>query len=178
MYTTNGGETWAEPQKFTPDEPLLDWKYISTPPTYPVFDVIPYQSTILHFILQADSLEGYINPSILNAQYYHASHETLIPDIWDAVEDESPFSDFKLEQNYPNPFNPSTKIKFQIPVSGFVNLKVYDVLGTEVATLVNEEKFAGSYEVQFNASEFPSGIYFYTLKAGDFIQTKKMILIK
>ena len=178
MYTTNGGETWAEPQKFTPDEPLLDWKYISTPLTYPVFDVIPYQSTILHFILQADSLEGYINPSILNAQYYHASHETLIPDIWDAVEDESPFSDFKLEQNYPNPFNPSTKIKFQIPVSGFVNLKVYDVLGTEVATLVNEEKFAGSYEVQFNASEFPSGIYFYTLKAGDFIQTKKMILIK
>jgi len=177
-YSTNGGETWNEPQKFTPDEPLLDWKYISTPPTYPVLDVIPYQSTILHFVLQADSLEGNSNPLILNAQYYHASYETLILDIWNAVENELQFFNFKLEQNYPNPFNPSTKITYQLPVTGFVTLKVYDVLGKEIATLVNQDKSAGSYEVQFNAAEFPSGIYFYTLKAGDFTQTRKMILLK
>jgi len=177
-YSTNGGETWNDPQKFTPDQPLLDWKYISTPPIYPVFDVIPYQSTILHFVLQADSLEGNSNPLILNAQYYHASYETLIPDIWDAVEDESLFSDFKLGQNYPNPFNPSTIIKYQIPVGGFVNLKVYDVLGNEVVTLVNEEKAVGAYEVQFDAAKLPSGVYFYTLKTGNFAQSNKMVLLR
>jgi len=85
---------------------------------------------------------------------------------------------FSLEQNYPNPFNPSTKISWQAPVSGWQTLKVYDVLGNEVATLVNEEKPAGNYEVEFDASNLSSGVYFYILKAGDFIQSKKMILMK
>ncbi len=93
---------------------------------------------------------------------------------------------FVLEQNYPNPFNPSTKIRYTIPLgiaseakqSRLVTLKVYDVLGTEVATLVKEEKPAGTYEVQFDATEIPSGVYFYTLKAGNFTQTKKMILLR
>jgi photosystem II stability/assembly factor-like uncharacterized protein len=85
---------------------------------------------------------------------------------------------FELKQNYPNPFNPSTVINYQLPVSGDVTLKVYDVLGNEIATLVNEEKPAGSYEVEFNASELSSGIYFYKLQAGDFVETKKMILLK
>jgi len=85
---------------------------------------------------------------------------------------------FTLEQNYPNPFNPSTKIKYQIPVGGFVNLKVYDVLGNEIATLINQEKSAGSYNIEFNAFGIPSGIYFYTLKAANYIQTRKMILLK
>jgi hypothetical protein len=88
-----------------------------------------------------------------------------------------PFA-FTLEQNYPNPFNPSTKIKYQLPVTGFVNLKVYDVLGNEVATLVDEEKSAGSFDVEFNAFGLPSGIYFYTLNAANYIQTRKMILLK
>jgi hypothetical protein len=85
---------------------------------------------------------------------------------------------YSLGQNYPNPFNPSTTIKFQVPNSSFVNLKVYDVLGNEVATLVNEEKSAGSYEVNFDASQLSSGIYFYKLQAGTFLETKKMILIR
>ncbi|MBK7629451.1 MAG: T9SS type A sorting domain-containing protein [Ignavibacteriales bacterium] len=85
---------------------------------------------------------------------------------------------FSLLQNYPNPFNPNTKISWQSPVSGHQTLKVYDVLGNEVATLVNEYKSAGSYEVEFNASSLSSGIYFYRLNAGSFVQTKKMILIK
>lgn len=85
---------------------------------------------------------------------------------------------FSLEQNYPNPFNPSTKISWQSPVSSRQVLKVFDVLGNEVATLLDEYKPEGNYEVEFFANEFSSGIYYYQLKAGDFIQTKKMILIK
>ena len=85
---------------------------------------------------------------------------------------------FELHQNYPNPFNPTTIIKFQISELSFVTLKVYDVLGSEIATLVNEEKSVGGYEVEFDATTLPSGIYFYRLQAGDFIETKKMVLMK
>ena len=85
---------------------------------------------------------------------------------------------YVLQQNYPNPFNPSTTIIYQIPELSFVTLKVYDVLGNEITSLVNEEKSAGSYEVEFNASELSSGIYFYQLKLGKSIQTRKMILTK
>ncbi|MGB5288573.1 MAG: T9SS type A sorting domain-containing protein, partial [Ignavibacteriaceae bacterium] len=80
--------------------------------------------------------------------------------------------------NYPNPFNPSTSIHFSIPSSEFVTLKVFDMLGNEVATIINEEKPAGSYQVEFNASQLSSGIYFYTINAGSFIETRKMILLK
>jgi len=83
-----------------------------------------------------------------------------------------------LAQNYPNPFNPNTKIKFVIAKSSLVNLKVYNVLGKEAITLVNEERPAGNYEVEFNATDLPSGVYFYQLRAGSFIQTNKMILMK
>jgi hypothetical protein len=85
---------------------------------------------------------------------------------------------FDLQQNYPNPFNPLTKIRFGIPQAGFVTLKVYDILGNEIATLFNEEKLAGSYEVDFDASGISSGIYFYKLQAGSFAETKKMVLIR
>jgi len=85
---------------------------------------------------------------------------------------------YKLLQNYPNPFNPTTTITYQIPELSFVTLKVYDVLGSQIVTLINEEKSIGSYEVEFNASSLPSGVYFYQLKAGSFVETKKMILMK
>ena len=85
---------------------------------------------------------------------------------------------FALQQNYPNPFNPSTNIRYSIPQSSNVVIKVFDILGNEIETLVNEEKPVGSYEVDFNASELSSGIYFYKLQAGEFIQTKKMIILK
>ncbi|VAX27112.1 Alkaline phosphatase [hydrothermal vent metagenome] len=95
-------------------------------------------------------------------------------------------SDYMLSQNYPNPFNPSTKIKYSIPNVEMghapsvrnVTLKVYDILGREVATLVNEQQSPGNYEAIFNASHLPSGSYFYQLRAGTFVQTKKMLLIK
>jgi photosystem II stability/assembly factor-like uncharacterized protein len=91
-------------------------------------------------------------------------------------------TEFKLEQNYPNPFNPSTRIQYQVSSISQVTLKVFDVLGNAVATLVNEYKPAGSYEVEFNTSSIihqpSSGIYFYQLKSGEYLQTKKMMLLK
>lgn len=83
-----------------------------------------------------------------------------------------------LDQNYPNPFNPVTKLKFGITDLRFVSLKVYDILGNEIETLVNEKLNAGSYEIEFDGSNFPSGVYFYKLQAGEFVETKRMTLIK
>ncbi len=85
---------------------------------------------------------------------------------------------FNLSQNYPNPFNPTTNIRFTIPEQGLVTLKVYNLLGKEVTTLLHEQKNAGSYNVDFNADNLSSGVYFYTIKAGNFVQTKKMLLLK
>jgi hypothetical protein len=83
-----------------------------------------------------------------------------------------------LSQNYPNPFNPSTTISYQLPAAGKVTLKVFDILGKEITTLVNEEKTAGSYKVNFNGGRLGSGVYFYQLRSGSFIQTKKLVLLK
>ncbi|MCH8034250.1 MAG: T9SS type A sorting domain-containing protein [Bacteroidetes bacterium] len=85
---------------------------------------------------------------------------------------------FILSQNYPNPFNPITSIKYLIPEISFVTMEVYDVLGNEIATLVNEEKPAGSYEVIFDARNLSSGTYFYKIQAGTFVETKKMVLLR
>ncbi|HRI45627.1 MAG TPA: T9SS type A sorting domain-containing protein [Ignavibacteriaceae bacterium] len=85
---------------------------------------------------------------------------------------------YDLSQNYPNPFNPSTKINFSIKQRGNVAIKVYDVLGNHVSTLINEERTAGNHSIEFNATNLVSGIYFYTISADGFSQTKKMILIK
>ncbi len=100
-------------------------------------------------------------------------------DFATGVEDELSIpTKFSLSQNYPNPFNPTTTLKYSIPTSCQVKLQALDILGREIVTLVDEQKFAGTYEVQFNASNLPSGIYFYRLTAGTFSNTKKMILIK
>jgi hypothetical protein len=85
---------------------------------------------------------------------------------------------FSLGQNYPNPFNPGTSFKFRVPSSGLVTLKVYDVLGREVTTLVNEVRAPGAYTVRWDASSFSSGVYFYKLEAGNFSQTRKLLLLK
>ena len=85
---------------------------------------------------------------------------------------------WKLDQNYPNPFNPSTTIKYQVPKAGYVSLKIYDILGREVLTLVNENKIAGYYETRFNAVRFPSGVYIYELRSDEFSSVRKMMLVK
>jgi photosystem II stability/assembly factor-like uncharacterized protein len=96
-------------------------------------------------------------------------HETINPEIP---------SEFKLLQNYPNPFNPSTTFRYSIPTQSKVMIKVYDILGKEIETLVNEEKPVGTYEITWYADQLPSGVYFYQLIAGEYIQTKKMLLLK
>ena len=90
----------------------------------------------------------------------------------------NPLSSFTLKQNYPNPFNPSTNIQYSIATRQFVTLKVYNVLGKEIATLVNEEKPAGNYEIKFDASKLASGIYYYQMRVSEYVETKKMILLK
>jgi hypothetical protein len=109
--------------------------------------------------------------------YYGRIFQTPVA-IDDGQEGSGMLGTFSLSQNYPNPFNPSTRINFSIPEASFITLKVYDVLGNEIATLVNEEKPAGNYEINFSAEGLTSGIYFYILTAGSFTQTMKMILLK
>ena len=87
-------------------------------------------------------------------------------------------TEYSLGQNYPNPFNPSTIIKYQVPNEGFITLKVFDVLGREVMTLVQEEKTQGRYEVRLDGSNLASGVYIYRLEAGNLVFTKKMLLMK
>jgi hypothetical protein len=108
--------------------------------------------------------------------YWNDSMKIEIPLVGIDEQTNQPLT-FNLEQNYPNPFNPTTTIKFSIPKQSYVTLKVYDILGREVATLINEEKLAGNYEVKFN-KQLSSGIYFYQLKAGNFTATKKLLLLK
>jgi len=143
-------------------------------------------------------LINYFNYGVVEDNYSHLYVSTFGDGIFKSVspiseleEEDNGQHNFALYNNYPNPFNPVTKIKYTIPTppitsplvkgrteEGFVTLKVYDILGREVATLVNEEKPAGEYEVEFNATILTSGIYFYQLKAGEFTETRKMVLIK
>ena len=85
---------------------------------------------------------------------------------------------FALHQNYPNPFNPSTNIEFSIPKTEFVSLKIYNILGQEVATLVSDKLTPGNYKYTWDASGFASGVYMYNIEAGSFVQTRKLLLIK
>ena len=85
---------------------------------------------------------------------------------------------FRLCPNYPNPFNPSTTIKYSLPKAENITLKIYDILGRKVKTLVNEEKPAGNYSIEFNGKDMPSGVYFYQIRAGVFTETRKMLLLK
>ena len=129
---------------------------------------------------------GNVPSSAPNTGLVNGDYHILLAESFVSVEEESNIPvEFKLEQNYPNPFNPTTVISYQLPVSSNVTLKVYDLLGNDVATLVDEYKPAGSYEVEFHATSsfrlvrnLASGIYFYQLKVGSLIQTKKMLLIR
>ncbi|MFC2103707.1 alpha/beta fold hydrolase, partial [Bacteroidota bacterium] len=111
-----------------------------------------------------------VSLDFLNSAMVTSTEESL---LFDGTPD-----DYILAQNFPNPFNPSTRITYSIPHRSFVSLKVYDVLGNEVAELVSEENLAGNHEIRFNAGNLSSGLYFYKLIAGDYVSTKKMILLK
>ena len=159
--------------------------------SYELGTYTPYGNDGMHF---NDSLNAppnmAVGQEIADAIHYASDHIPLFAifnfDEPVSAETEIAPTEYMLSQNYPNPFNPSTTIYYSIPQSSFVTLKVYDMLGSEITTLVNEEKPIGSYEVEFNATRLPSGIYFYRLQAGvpsassgqSFVETKKMILMK
>lgn len=114
-----------------------------------------------------------------NDGYYDGLSLLLPSTATNIISDIPKFPDrFQLHQNYPNPFNPSTVISYQLAVRSHVTLKVFDILGREISTLVNREKPAGHYQVTFNASGLPSGMYLYILRTNSFVQTKKMLLIQ
>ena len=112
--------------------------------------------------------------------YYGGVWRRPLSEMITGVEDQSNAipSQFVIEQNYPNPFNPSTKIRYSVPQSSNVMIKVFDILGNEIETLVNEEKPVGTYEITWYAESLPSGIYFYTINAESFVETKKLVLLK
>lgn len=110
-----------------------------------------------------------------SAGFWYVYQQQTITDIKD---DETIPTEFKLEQNYPNPFNPTTKIKFAVPERSNVLIKIYDILGSEVKTLVNKEMEVGRYDVEFNAGGYSSGIYLFRMEAGSYINIKKMILLR
>lgn len=94
------------------------------------------------------------------------------------VDDNQVIAKFRLSQNFPNPFNPSTTISYSIPKQSHVEMRLFDMLGREVATIVSKEQSAGDYKVQFDGSSLPSGVYIYTLQAGQFRDSKKLLLLK
>ncbi len=170
-----------------------------------VFDALYHNYTYVDSVLKCDSLAKAFAGNTNSSAYYSklwqlsknfttelfksASHKLtcLIYTAWlnagspvlvdDEMKSQTPLA-FELQQNYPNPFNPSTNLQYAISSRQFVTLKIYDLLGNEVAVLVNEEKPRGIYNVQFTVNNLSSGVYFYQLRAGDFIQTKKMIYLK
>ena len=111
------------------------------------------------------------------ARYVNAGGTDIISDIALNQNDKVP-CDFELKQNYPNPFNPSTVITFSIPKESYVTLRIFNILGQTVKTLVNQNERVGIYTINFNAHGLSSGVYFYSIKAGDYYQVKKMLLLK
>jgi len=136
--------------------------------------------------IMAITYEDKYRPSCSNTGKYDSTANAIVRGVLDymnittdaeQVADLAP-TEFKLEQNYPNPFNPTTSIQYAIGSRQFVTIKVYDILGNEITTLVNDYRDAGIYNVQFTMHNLASGIYFYTLQTGDFIESKKMVLLR
>jgi hypothetical protein len=181
MWSEDGGETWSTPEQFTPPDLFYDWRYPSIVPVCPVIST-PGSNDIIsvHMVMQGDTIPGStvngwgIMPPLVSAQYYHFSTEIEVV----SNNDEIIANDFNLDQNYPNPFNPNTTINYSLGERSQVTLKVYDVLGSEVATLVNTTQEAGKHNVTFDASKLASGLYIYTLNAGSYTSSKKMMLLK
>ena len=142
----------------------------------------PYNSGLNHYGVYNISInqEGHLFLATANCGSYgcggvYKSQISIVPSVSNYNKN---VKSFELSQNYPNPFNPSTKISWQVPVGSWQTLKIYDVLGNEVATLVDEYKPAGTYEMTWYAEGLPSGVYFYQLLTNEFVETMKMILMK
>ena len=184
------GETGEQLQRvLTTNNPAI-FSFIREKDNYRVFEIFNVTDQEITFTFQGNLYTGSYRDAFTNDSVYFSENTemTLLP--WDYrvyefgsgiildQDDKILANEFTLSQNYPNPFNPSTNFEFQTADFGFVSLKVFDILGNEVATLINEELPSGKYEVEFKASNLSSGVYFYRFQAGNFIETKKMILMK
>ena len=158
LYTTNGGEDWID----------ISFSCLNTNHHQSVFFLDQFNGWVVGY--GRDNFSNY-QASILHTQ---TGGITFIDD----KNNIDKVKGFELYQNYPNPFNPSTKIQFVINKRELVSLKVHDLLGNEIDVLVNEEKDPGIYEVEFNAKDLSSGVYFFKMKAGNFSKTKKILLMK
>ncbi|MEJ5261808.1 MAG: T9SS type A sorting domain-containing protein [Ignavibacterium sp.] len=148
---------------------------VDAPAIIPAFNqrtINPNDSAIIYVAIAYGEQESEMLAALANAQQLYDTLTSV-----DNNENQI-LSDFYLNQNYPNPFNPNTIISWNVPFNSYQTLKVYDVLGNEVASLVNEYRTAGSYAINFNASNLSSGVYYYKLTAGNFTETKKMILMR
>lgn len=182
VVSTDGGVTWSTPT-------VLGDASVSE--TYPSvarrLEVLSNGDVVAHFLYYIDPVPGqslFNPPSSGNNPQNGAAigdwmyYSMVVAQLTDVNENPTIVNNFNLEQNYPNPFNPSTTIKYSVAERSNVNIKVYDMLGKEVANLVNTVKEAGSYEVSFNASNLASGMYVYSITAGNFTSSKKMMLMK
>lgn len=165
-YSTDAGSTWVNQQL---SDSSFTEAYSSQEVRYGDYISIDAHNGKV-IAVWTDQRKG-----VPNQEIYSATLSNLIG--IQPISNEIP-SEFRLHQNYPNPFNPSTKIKFDIPNSSFVRISVYDVIGREAAVIVNQNLNAGSYETEFNAVKFTSGVYFYKIEAEGFTQIKKMVLVK
>ena len=183
VYLTASGDignSWKTPVKLNPDVPRRDWGYQSISP----YNDHSSTDWYANLVIQSDTVPGSIINHSVNGQSLAQLMFVRVKISKDSIVSVKNISneipgEYSLQQNYPNPFNPSTTIRFEIPSTSNVTLKVYNITGQEVASLVNNEVVsAGIKEIDFNAVNLSSGIYFYTLSAGDFKDTKKMILLK
>ena len=179
--STNGGANWKfPPTRLTNNSgPLRDNRFANLSPTNDITGGFYYAN----IVYQSDSVAGSVTQtppaaeSLAKQRFIRVKFDPSTIGI-NTISNQIP-SRFNLEQNYPNPFNPVTKIRFSVPKSANVTLEVFDVTGKLIATLAkNEAVTAGLKEVEFNASSLPSGVYFYSLKSGDYSETKKMVLVK
>lgn len=150
--TTNGGISWVYNRIY--------------PPLYGNINLVKFNNELTGWIKGDNSSQTVVYRTTNGGLSYISTNNNVVSDK------------FSLLQNYPNPFNPLTRINYELPITNYVSLVVYDALGNEIETLVNQNQNAGSYSVDFNASSLPSGIYFYKLVTENFSETKKMILIK
>ena len=158
-FTSDGGENWFEVPEATSELMGINLKKIV--PAGDNFGFL-FGDNGQSFFIAPDStyLDSISNPTSVSKDIKGSSNNYI------------------LSQNYPNPFNPKTKINYSVPEFGLITIKVYDLLGKEVATLINEERNAGNYQIDFDGTGLPSGVYFYKLTAGNFSETKKLVLMK
>ena len=184
------GETGGQLQRvLTTNNPAI-FSFIREKDNYRVFEIFNVTDQVITFTLQGNLYTGSYRDAFTNDSVYFSENTemTLLP--WDYriyefgsgiildQDDEILANEFTLSQNYPNPFNPTTKIKYSIPHSSDVQIKVFNILGNEIITLVDEFKVAGEYELTFDAHNLPSGVYFYRMVSEGFSQSSKMILLK